>query len=136
MFTNEDRARLDALPAAVSAKGGVRPEAILFVSANAPSIRIVITWWDDSADYEHHRYNKQRCVAADFETAAESLSEVEAKIAALPEKAEREREVFLAKVSEAIETGRQFGIDVAFVNPLVEAMKRLSENALTDQSAK
>ena len=34
-----------------------------------------------------------------------------------------------------IDMGRANGIDVAFVNPLTETMKKLSENALTYQKA-
>jgi hypothetical protein len=40
---------------------------------------------------------------------------------------------FMTALSDVIELGRQNGIEVDFVNPLVDTMRRLSENILTDQ---
>lgn len=54
-------------------------------------------------------------------------------VQAQPTKAERERDAYLMRLADAIEFGRKIGIDDALVNPLVEAMKRLSENIITKQ---
>jgi len=37
-------------------------------------------------------------------------------------------------LAKHIDKGREIGVDVKFINPLVETMKALSENILTDQS--
>lgn len=54
-------------------------------------------------------------------------------VQAQPTKAERERTAYLSRLADAVEYGRKIGIDDALVNPLVEAMKRLSENIITKQ---
>ena len=52
---------------------------------------------------------------------------------AMPTRAENERQAYLERLAEAVEYGRRVGIDEVLVNPLVEAMKRLSENIITHQ---
>lgn len=54
-------------------------------------------------------------------------------VAALPSPEEAKRQQFMASLAKVIDLGRENGIEVDFVNPLVETMKRLSENALTHQ---
>lgn len=44
-----------------------------------------------------------------------------------------ERQAYLERLAEAVEYGRRVGIDEVLVNPLVEAIKRLSENIITHQ---
>lgn len=61
------------------------------------------------------------------------LTDADEWVRAQPTKAERERDAYLSRLADAIEFGRKIGIDDALVNPLVEAMKRLSENIITKQ---
>lgn len=41
---------------------------------------------------------------------------------------------FLTALGEAIDLGKQHGIDADYLNPLVSSMKKLSENVITHQS--
>lgn len=61
------------------------------------------------------------------------LADTAAWVQAQPPKASREREAYLTRLADAVEYGRKIGIDDALVNPLVEAMKRLSANIITKQ---
>ena len=61
------------------------------------------------------------------------LGAAEEWAASLPTRDEAERASFMDKLAGVIEHGRRIGIEDGFVNPLVEMMKRLSENALTHQ---
>ena len=56
-------------------------------------------------------------------------------VTGLPTKEEAERDAFLGMLGGVIEFGNKIGIDVEHINPLVELSKRLSENAITHQSA-
>lgn len=61
------------------------------------------------------------------------LADAAAWAQAMPTRAENERQAYLERLAEAVEYGRRVGIDEVLVNPLVEAMKRLSENIITHQ---
>jgi hypothetical protein len=54
-------------------------------------------------------------------------------IAAMPTPEENRRNEFMAQLAKVIDLGRENGIDIEYLNPLSATMKRLSENALTDQ---
>jgi hypothetical protein len=68
-------------------------------------------------------------------TVAEATEKAWVKINALPGIKERQFTEFMEVVAKAVDVGRRNGIDVEFVNPLTETMKRLSENALMFQGA-
>jgi len=46
---------------------------------------------------------------------------------------EQKRDAFLASVGRLIDAGREIGIDVEFLNPLTDMMKKLSANIITHQ---
>jgi len=50
-----------------------------------------------------------------------------------PSPEERKFKRFMDAVATAVDVGRENGIDLEYVNPLAETLKRLSENALTYQ---
>ena len=56
-------------------------------------------------------------------------------IADLPDPEEARKQEFITQLAALIDLGRENGIDLAFVNPLQETMKRLAENALTHEPA-
>lgn len=51
------------------------------------------------------------------------------------DKSQRTLRAFMEKLGDVIDLGKSEGIEVSFVNPLVETMKRLSENIITHQAA-
>ena len=56
-------------------------------------------------------------------------------IAALPTAEEAKFNEFMGALGGVIDLGKENGIEVEFLNPLVATMKQLSENALTFQPA-
>lgn len=52
-------------------------------------------------------------------------------IAKIPAKEDLDKQEFIKATASLIEMGKKIGVDVAFVNPLEEMMKKLSENAIT-----
>lgn len=64
---------------------------------------------------------------------AEQLDAAMEHAVALPDPAEREMAMFRRKLADLIDDGRNAGIDLEFLNPLSDTMKRLSENAITHE---
>lgn len=119
MNTQDIQSRINVMPAALSAKGKVMPEVTYYIRANAePSFSM--SWRTSSAQFDYDRTYKS-CDTAD---------EADRFIADLPSIEEAKLAEFTEQLASIIELGRSHGIDVQFVNPLVEAMKRLSENAI------
>lgn len=131
MNTNEIQARIDRMPAALNVKGRREPEVMYWINANSHS-QVVIQWKNSKADSWGSKvdFNVIR-----GETVEELLDNADAFIAAMPSPEAARMAEFTEALAGVIELGRQNGIDVEFVNPLTEAMKRLSENALTHQAA-
>lgn len=57
-----------------------------------------------------------------------------AEIQALPTGKEAAQQDFQKALGKLIDKGNALGIDAAFLNPLTEQMRLLSENIITDQS--
>lgn len=64
-----------------------------------------------------------------------ALADLMDKIASIPSMEEQHLREFQRDLGKLIDKGRDYGIDVDFVNPLIATAKRLAENALTDQRA-
>ncbi len=62
---------------------------------------------------------------------AECLGKAQALIAALPSAEQARLQQFMNKLGDLIDIGRDEGIAVDFLNPLLDTMKRLSENVIT-----
>ncbi|MBD9542974.1 hypothetical protein IB276_26365 [Ensifer sp. ENS04] len=126
MDTKEIQKRIDVMPAAMSAKGKNLPEVTFRIEANSASSMSLRhakagSRWAD----EFHQISGK--------TPSELLAKAEAWIAALPTAEETRMKEFMTALSDVIELGRKSGVEVEFVNPLVETMKRLSSNIITDQ---
>jgi hypothetical protein len=125
--TIEDvQARINTMPAAMNAKGLRNPDAKFSISANAELAAHL--GWDDKKTAYGSKYEWIK-----GKTPSEILRKMDAFIAALPSPDETRMKEFMTALSDVIELGRQNGIEVDFVNPLVDTMRRLSENILTDQ---
>lgn len=130
MDTADIQKRLNAMIPAMLAKGLVRPEARFSLSADE-DFSVHISW---------DRIPSQRAYdrvwhSAQGDTISERLDWAVALIANLPGKEEAQLRNFMDALGNVIDMGRANGIDVTFVNPLTETMKKLSENALTYQKA-
>lgn len=124
----EMQAVCNELQAALAAKGKTRTVVRFWVESHSQHI-LTLEW---------HKANSIR----DWDTEneylrADNVSKLIAKarkfIAELPTAEETKFREFMGALGNVIELGRKNGIEVDFINPLTETMKRLSENALTDQ---
>lgn len=123
---DEIYAGINPLPAMLSAKGKVNPSVQLHVEANA-HITVQMKWqkfgsdreWD--CDYEFFHGD-------DF---ASALAKAIEFVTGLPSAEQAKLHHFMGKLGRLIDAGKSEGIAVEFMNPLIDTMKRLSENALT-----
>ena len=67
------------------------------------------------------------------ESPQEIIEKTKAFVMALPNKEDRNKPDFMAELASAIDNGKDLGIDVEFLNPLIEQMRSLSENIITDK---
>ena len=131
MTLEEIQKRIDAMPAAMAAKGKRRADAMLI--ANANSRGWVSAQWErsdggDYSNYEHFYFDTPSGISA-------ALDSADAWISELPSIEKANMQEFMSALGAVVEKGKSLNIDIDFVNPLVETMKRLSKNALTDQRA-
>lgn len=126
MTIDEIYAAINPMPAMLSAKGKIKPEVDVNVAANA-GISIIIRWKKYGAVSEWER-DCQVFIGKDF---AECLRKAQACIAALPSAEQARLQQFMNKLGNLIDIGKDEGIAVDFLNPLLETMKRLSENVIT-----
>jgi hypothetical protein len=68
-------------------------------------------------------------------TVGETLAKASASIEALPDAEETKFKEFMSALGGVIDLGKENGIEVEHLNPLMATMKRLSENAITFQVA-
>lgn len=128
MTIHEMQAVCNELQEALAAKGKARTVVRFWVESHSEHL-LTLEW---------HKPNSVR----DWETENEYLrgdnpSKLIARarkfIAELPTAEEAKFNEVIGALGNVIELGRKNGIEVDFINPLTETMKRLSENALTDQ---
>ena len=134
MQTSDIQKRIDGIATAML--GRTKPRTIHFTLDAHGSPHVYISHNPKMTDSYHDE------VSAFFklgdrgsDTIDAILSKAEAYVAALPTREEADLALFRDKLADTIEHGKRVGIDVEDVNPLIEAMKRLSENALTHQPA-
>lgn len=127
MNTTEIQTRLDSMVPRLLDKGMPEPGPS-FTMGSSKSPSGMISWREAKNGYNyqwsHHK----------GDTVADILDSMDAWISALPTRDERKMDEFTTQLAATIELCRANGIDVEFVNPLIEAMKRLSENAIEDHS--
>lgn len=119
-------AAINPLSAKLLAKGKANPFAKLEVEANA-RMSILVSWkkYGASSDWDkeyHHFFG---------DSFDECLSKTEAFIAGLPSAEDARLHAFMDKLGKLIDVGKTEGIAVDYLNPLLDTMKRLSENVIT-----
>lgn len=128
MDTNDIQTRVNSIAALMLAKGLPQPVSSITIKSDE-QITVGGEWKDSSQTYGT-AYNYFRGDTAD-EAAALFVDFIEA----MPEPEQRKLNEFMGALGKVIDLGRERGIEVGFVNPLVETMKKLSENALTYQKS-
>jgi hypothetical protein len=124
----EAQAGINAMPAMLSVKGKSRPDATLSLNANAKA-HLTLRWAKTSKaedwDNEYQSFTS-RPIAKLVENALKFIQ-------GLPDPNVARLHDFMGQLGELIDVGKDLGIEVDYLNPLTETMKRLSENVLTHQ---
>lgn len=134
MQTLFEQAKLacDGLAELMAERGIPTPNAALEVRSHTTQARIMLNFSGLNSSYA----DKYEFFTAD--TPAEAVEKAEAWIMAQPTAEERKRKDALELTAKALEAARDAGMDTgegaAFVAQLEAMMKRLAENAITDQS--
>ena len=129
---------LEAMERSLSLKGCYRPSVYAQINLTDSSFMSIYAQYRpdpnswETVDTRVHleRYEKDALTDESLDTA---LREIQEWVTNVKPEEERKREEFLASLGRLIDRGRSIGIEVDFLNPLVESMRQLSENILTDQ---
>lgn len=127
---NDIYTAINPLPAMLSAKGKIKPEVTLHIEANA-SLTIFMSWDKRHASYSYEREYKSHL----GETFQQALDKAIEFIKKLPSAEQAKLHEFMGKLGKLIDAGKEDGIQVEYMNPLIDSMKRLSENVITHQPA-
>jgi len=125
MNANDIQQIINAMPARMSARGLLKPDANFQLSANVEPYATLT--WSSGTDFSIAGRKYEFARAA---TPREALDKAEAFIAALPSAEETKRTTFLSALAKVVDLGNELGQDVG---ALASEMKRLSENVITDQ---
>jgi len=126
MNVEQIQARLAALITAMMDKGLRNPTALFQINGNA-GFMVGLTSGGGYGEPDHwYSYPHGN-------TPEEALEKADTIIAAMPDAKTRNMQVFMGALGKVIDLGRDNGIEIDFLNPLTETMKRLSENIITDQ---
>lgn len=125
---DEIYAAINPMPAMLSAKGKVNPVSYLRIEANA-GIDLTLSWVKAGSSKEWDR--EYKCIHGD--TADEATAAAISFINALPDAKTARLHDFMSQLGKVIDSGRDLGIEVDYLSPLTDTMKRLSENIITHQ---
>lgn len=129
----EIQTRLDRLMGAMVAKGMVAPSATYFLKSGDKEPTFWIEW---SAPNPGMAYGSERKSQFFDMKDGDYFEQADAWVATQPDAQERKTRDFQAALGRLIDLGRDNGIEVDYLNPLMETAKRLSENAITHQPLK
>jgi len=121
---DEIYAGINPLPAMLSAKGKVNPDVQCMIAANA-ALTVYMSWKRPGG---HNWETDCECFRGDF---AEAVAEATAFINELPSAEVSKLRDFMGQLGRLIDAGKESGIDLDYMNPLLVTMKRLSENVIT-----
>lgn len=99
-----------------------RPDATLMMCSNA-SFHIGVKWDDGSTYGKYNSFNGSNLT--------EAFDKAHAYIDGLPSVEEIRKQEFLEAVARAVEAGKAANIDLEYIAPLMDTIKKLSENAIT-----
>lgn len=123
---DEIYAAINPLPAMLSEKGKVRPVVEFTIEANA-KLCIGLKWKKPYSNSEWEN-EYEWFSGEDFN---KILSEAKSYINDLPSAEQAKLNHFMGKLGNLIDAGKDEGIGVDYLNPLLDTMKRLSENVIT-----
>lgn len=126
MFSPVIQEFMDSLARNMLAKGLRNPTAQVHIESHvAPCV--YMRWGIYGQGDEGHELIRDPDIS-------QAITDAFAFVKSLPSAEEAKRQQFMTSLGKLIDMGRENGIEVDFINPLTETMKRLSENSLTYQS--
>lgn len=126
----EIHAAINPLPAMLTGKGKAKPEVSLVIEANA-GFCVSMNWAKRHSRSEWERDYKS-LIGQSFE---EAIGKAVAFINELPSADQSKLHDFMGQLGRLIDAGKADGIEVDYLNPLLDTMKRLSENVITYKPA-
>lgn len=128
MTTTQDiYAAIAPLPAKLSEKGKAEPTVAVTMEANVGQLSIAIGWKKPHSGNNWEREYKYFS-GASFE---EAFTKAVDHIAKMPSAEEAKLQDFMKRLGKVIDVGKDYGVSIDYLNPLLDSMKRLSENAIT-----
>lgn len=121
---------INPLPAMLSAKGRVNPSVQVDFEANTSKVYIWLKW---KKEHNPLYSGQEERVLCGGDTIDMALADAMFKLNKLPSMKDENTRAFMRDLGKLIDNGRKIGLEVEFMNPLVESMKRLSENIITHQ---
>lgn len=110
-------------------KGYYNPKIVVYVNWIGYDLTINLFYRVDAHSPQVDKFFHGSC-----EAGIEALFvEAEQHVASLPSIDDAKRDAFIAAVGKLIDQGREIGVEVDFLNPLVEMMGKLSSNILTKE---
>lgn len=126
MTIEEIYATINPLPAKLSEKGKACPEVVVMINANA-GLSIYMSWKKPYSGNDWER-SGEVFSGSTFEAChAEAIAFVNG----LPSAKEAKLHHFMGKLGNLIDVAKDDGIECDYLNPLLDTMKRLSENVIT-----
>lgn len=120
--------QIDRLSDAMIAKGLRKPRAEFDLKSHSePHVLLAYE------PYKKNPYGSDKYEWFRGGTVGEILAKASAFIEAQPSLEETKFNEFMGALGGVIDLGKENGIEVEHLNPLMATMKKLSENALTDQ---
>lgn len=123
----EIQRRVNEIVAAMIGKGLREPDCKFQFRANADP-QAFVTWRNLKPRDRSDDVKFQFFAGADINAL---LDEALAFVAAMPDRDQTRMNEFMTALGSVIDLGRENGVEVETLNPLMATMKRLSENALT-----
>lgn len=127
MDLDEIKRRMNGMPAALADKGKVEPQVLFACEANASPF-VSLSWKRRPRDPNDYGRDSKSFHDPDLD---KNFRDAAAFIAALPSKEEARLNDFAQELGRLIDAGRDVGIPIDYINPLLESMKKISENAVT-----
>lgn len=128
MTDQEIQIAVNALLADMVARGLRNPRISADFKGEATP-QVYLSWDEDGCTHGRYEFG----TGDDMPEALQNAKEI---LEAIPPKEDRDKAEFTRLLANVIDKGRSIGIEVDFLNPLTETMKRLSENAITYQPAR
>lgn len=123
MNTTDIQTLINAMPARMSDKGLRKADASFRIDANSQPCVLLIWHRPKGITDNHYEFLRADTPAAALDAAVKFIT-------ALPSAEETKRNTFIAALGKFIDLGNELGQDVGV---LASEMKRLAENAITDQ---